>query len=95
MESKKTDCLYLVGIDKEKKVVRTLTEEEIVENALMQEREGIEPMFYRYDSKTKESCTPKGWLVWSDGEYGCGVVYRDINGNMKITKGWQGEFACS
>ena len=69
------------------------TEEEIINNALQQEREGIAPRYSFYDYKKKEKVTPAGWLVWSLYD-GCGVVYRRADGKMVIVKGVQGDFVC-
>ncbi len=69
----------------------TATESEIIENALIQEKEGIKPHFAWYDYKKKEVVTPVGWLVWSLRD-GCGIVYRRHDGKMIICKGRQGDF---
>ena len=67
------------------------TREQIIENALQQEREGITPHYCFYDYKKKEKVTPAGWLVWSLMD-GCGVVYRREDGKMIIVKGVQSDF---
>ena len=67
------------------------TREQIIENALQQEREGIAPHYCFYDYKKKEKVTPAGWLVWSLMD-GCGVVYRREDGKMIILKGLQSDF---
>lgn len=68
------------------------TDDEIIENALDQEKEGVEPHYSFYDCDKKEQITPPGWLVWSL-ENGCGVVYRRDDGKMVIITGMQGDFA--
>lgn len=67
------------------------TRDQIIENALQQEREGIEPHYCFYDYKRKEKVTPPGWLVWSLND-GCGIVYRRKDGKMIILQGMQGDF---
>lgn len=81
--------LYNLGYKNGK--AQLYTSEQIIENALQQEREGIEPHFTWYDYKTREPITPPGWLVWSTMD-GCGVVYRRHDGKMIIVTGWQGDF---
>lgn len=69
-----------------------LTDAEIIQNALDQEKEGVKPHYACYDYKKKEVVTPAGWLVWSLFDGGCGVVYRREDGKMIICTGWQSEF---
>lgn len=66
-------------------------DEEIIENALQQEKDGIKPHYSFYDYKGGEKVTPPGWLIWSTNS-GCGVVYRRNDGKMIITIGMQGDF---
>ena len=61
------------------------TDKEIIDNALMQEKEGIKP-HYSY-----RGLTPNGWLVWMLKD-GCGVVYRRNDGKLIINEGKQGDF---
>ena len=68
-----------------------LKESEIIENALQQEAEGIEPHYSFYDYKSREAITPAGWLIWSTLS-GCGVCYRRTDGKMIIVTGMQGDF---
>ena len=42
---------------------KVITESEAIQNALDQERQGIEPMYSFYDYKNKKPITPLGWLV--------------------------------
>lgn len=84
--------LYIIGENRKEKRVITAMAEEIIENALQQEREGIEPCYSFYDGKRGEKVTPTGWLVWSSYDYGCGVVYRRKDGKMIIATGVQGDF---
>lgn len=67
-----------------------LSTEEIIENALQQEADGVEPLFCWCDKR--QAVTPPGWLVvsmWS----GCCVVYRrKCDGKPIILTGWQGDF---
>lgn len=74
---------------------KVYTEDEIIENALEQERQGIEPLFAFYDYKAKEPLTPYGWPVWSTMADGCGVAYRRHDGKMIIVTGIQGDFICN
>lgn len=67
------------------------TAEEIINNALQQEAEGIEPHYSFYDYKKHETVTAPGWLVWSTFD-GCGVVYRREDGKMIICTGVQSDF---
>lgn len=69
-----------------------LTDDEIINNALEQEKSGIKPHYAFYDYKNHEKMTPAGWLVWSLSGGGCGVVYRRKDGKMIITTGLQGDF---
>lgn len=69
-----------------------LTDDEIINNALEQEKSGIKPHYAFYDYKNHEKVTPAGWLVWSLRDGGCGVVYRRKDGKMIITTGLQGDF---
>lgn len=69
-----------------------LSNEEIIKNALEQEKNGIKPHYVFYDYKRKEAITPAGWLVWSLWNGGCGVVYRREDGEMIICTGVQGNF---
>lgn len=69
-----------------------LTDKEIVENALEQERQGIKPHYSFCDYKTQKSITPPGWLVWNIFDGGCGVVYRRNDGKMIISTGMPGDF---
>ena len=71
-----------------------LTDDEIINNALEQEKSGIKPHYAFYDYKKHEKITPAGWLVWSLRDGGCGVVYRRKDGKMIITTGLQGDFCC-
>lgn len=70
-----------------------LTDDEIINNALEQEKSGVKPHYAFYDYKKHEKVTPAGWLVWSLRDGGCGVVYRRADGKMIITTGLQGDFA--
>lgn len=69
-----------------------LTDDEIINNALEQEKSGIKPHYAFYDYKKHKKITPAGWLVWSLSDGGCGVVYRRKDGKMIITTGLQGDF---
>ena len=72
--------------------VELVTESQAIENALQQEKAGIQPLYCWYDSKTGENVTPPGWLVWSTWADGCGVVYRRHDGKMILISGMQGDF---
>ena len=69
-----------------------LSDAEIIENALEQEKSGIKPHYAFYDYKKHEKVTPAGWLVWSLSDGSCGVVYRRDDGKMIINTGTQGDF---
>ena len=71
---------------------RIFTEKEIIENALQQEANGVQPHYSFYDYKAKKKITPAGWLVYSTMEDGCGVVYRRTEEKMIVVTGWQGDF---
>ena len=71
---------------------KVFSEKEIIENALQQEKDGIEPHYSFYDYSKKERITPPGWLVWSTNADGCGVVYRRNDGKMIVATGCQGDF---
>lgn len=72
--------------------VELVTESQAIENALQQEKAGIQPLYCWYGSKTGENVTPPGWLVWSTWADGCGVVYRRHDGKMILIAGMQGDF---
>lgn len=84
---------YCIGTDKEKNMVITATAEEIIQNALEQEKAGIEPAYRWINDKTGKAETPPGWLVWSSIKHGCGVVYRRKDGKLIIRTGVQGDFS--
>lgn len=67
------------------------SEKEIIENALQQEREGINPRFCWYDYQKKEKITPPGWCVVSMYSGVC-VVFRREDGRLVILEGRQGDF---
>lgn len=69
-----------------------LTDDEIINNALKQEKQGIKPHYCFYDYKEEKATTPPGWLIWSLHDGGCGVVYRRDDGKMIINAGMQGDF---
>lgn len=69
-----------------------LTDDEIINNALEQEKQGIKPHYCFYDYKEEKASTPPGWLIWSLHDGGCGVVYRRDDGKMIINAGMQGDF---
>ena len=69
-----------------------LSDDEIINNAIEQEKSGIKPHYAFYDYKKHEKVTPAGWLVWSLFDGGCGVVYRREDGKMIICAGVQGDF---
>ena len=69
-----------------------ITAEQVINNALEQERSGIVPRYSWRDTKTGEKVTPPGWLVWSTWADGCGVVYRRPDGKMIILAGFPGDF---
>ncbi len=85
------DFCYPVGVKDGKIIV--LSYDEIIQNALYQESEGVKPSYSLYDYEKKERITPRGWLVWSSMDYGCGVVYRNKKGKMCLVRGVQGDFA--
>ena len=72
--------------------VLVISEEEAIENALQQERDGYKPMYQPWDEKKQEAWGNPGWLVWSTYQDGCGVVYRRDDGKMILVHGWQGDF---
>lgn len=86
-----SEKLYLIG-EKDGKIL-TATESEIINNALEQEKSGVNPHFAFYDYKNQRPVTNKGWRVWSSINHGCGVVYRRNDGKMVIVTGVQGDFA--
>lgn len=69
-----------------------LTDDEIINNALEQEKSGIKPHYCFCDYKEKKATTPPGWLIWSLNNGGCGIVYRRKDGEMIIVTGLQGDF---
>lgn len=68
-----------------------LNESEIIDNALQQEADGIEPHYSFFDYKKREAVTPAGWLIWSTFD-SCGVCYRRADEKMVIVTGRQGDF---
>lgn len=81
---------YVIGEKNRRCVI--VSEKEIIENALQQEKDGVKPHYSFYDYKNGEKVTPNGWLVWSSLNYGCGVVYRRKDEKMIISIGAQGDF---
>ena len=73
--------------------VKIITETDAINNALDQEKEGVEPHYSFYDYKNCEKVTPPGWLIWSTLHDGCGVVFRRSDGKMFVQTGMQGDFA--
>ncbi len=69
-----------------------LSDDEIIKNALEQEKQGVKPHYAFYDYKNHKAVAPAGWLVWSLYDGGCGVVYRRKDGKMIIDTGLQGDF---
>ena len=86
-----SEKLYLIG-EKDGKIL-TATESEIINNALEQEKDGVNPHFAFYDYKNQRPVINKGWRIWSSINHGCGVVYRRNDGKMVIVTGVQGDFA--
>lgn len=86
------DCVTFWNIFIIHKSKGFLSDEEIIENALDQEAQGIKPHYVWMDCKKIEPITPAEWLVWSVWDGGCGVFYRREDGKMIIVQGWQGDF---
>ena len=89
------NTLHIIGIDKiDENIERiiTATEEEIINNALNQEKEGIQPHYAWIDHHTRKPVRPLGWLIWNSWDHGCGIVYRRKDGKMVLTTGVQGDF---
>lgn len=84
--------LYIIGTNRKESRTITAKKEEIINNALEQEKAGIIPHYSFFDYKNGEKVTPPGWLVWSSLDHGCGVVYRRKDGKMIIITGVQGDF---
>lgn len=82
---------YIIGEKNGKCIV--VTAKKVIENAIEQERAGIQPHYAWWDYKEEKPVTGKGWLVWSSANHGCGVVYRRHDGKMIIVTGVQGDFA--
>lgn len=80
---------YILHLKNGAKIV---TESDAINNALEQEKEGVQPRYAFYDYKTMQPLTIPGWLVWSTYADGCGVVYRRKDGKMILTTGFQGDF---
>ena len=51
-----------------------LTDNEIINNALEQEKSGIKPHYCFYDYKEKKATTSPGWLIWSLNNGGCALL---------------------
>ena len=81
---------YIIGTKDRENII--ISDKEVVENAISQEKDGIKPHYCFYDHKNKEKVTPAGWLVWSSLNYGCGVVYRRSDGEMIVCTGIQSDF---
>lgn len=86
------NTLHIIGTDRNSKRVITATEEEIINNAIIQEQQGIKPHYAWIDHQTRKPLTPLGWLVWSTWDHGCGIVYRREDGKMILTTGIQSDF---
>lgn len=83
--------LRILGRDKTGKTVLR-SDEEIIANAIEQEKSGVVPHYAMRDNKTGDIISPRGWIVWSLYDGGCGVVYRNRFGRMVIATGHQGDF---
>lgn len=83
--------LILCGRNKDGKSI-FYERDQIINNALKQEAEGIAPHYVFYDYEKREAVTPAGWLVVSLW-HGCIIVYRNESGRMVICPGVQGDFA--
>lgn len=71
---------------------QTFTEKDIINNALIQEKDGVTPCYKFRDNKYN---FPTGWLVYSTIQDGCCVVYRRKSDNeIIILTGNQGDFIC-
>lgn len=88
----KENKLYIIGTDKKNKRVITASAEEIINNAISQEKQGVKPCYAWINHRTMQAAAPLGWLVWNSYNYGCGVVYRGYDGKMIICTGVQGDF---
>lgn len=78
--------MYIIGSRNGKDVI--VSDKEIIENALQQEKEGIKP-----DFSPRYMPDVKGWLIWSNYKYGAGIVYRrKSDSKMIIITGVQGDF---
>lgn len=67
------------------------TENEVIQNAKEQEKEGITPHYFLRDNKG--GCFPGGgWLVWSTWKDGAGVVFKTEKNTYIIVEGWQCDF---
>lgn len=71
---------------------KIITETDAINNALDQEKKGVEPRYSFYDYKNCEKATPPGWLIWSTLQDGCGVAYRRNDGKMIVCTGMQSDF---
>ena len=90
----KESRLYIIGTDNQNNRVITASAEEIIHNALDQEKQGIKPCYAWINNRTRQAAAPLGWLVWNSYDHGCGVVYRRHDGKMIICTGVQGDFGC-
>ena len=86
-----TEQLYHIGRNKDG-TVRLASLREIFENAEMQERDGVKPR-YAWTDKGKIA-SPCGGRVWNSFDYGCGVVYRNKRGELRLLRGLPGDFCC-
>lgn len=89
-EEQKMEKSYI--LHRKGQAAELVTAEQVINNALEQERSGIVPRYSWRDAKTGEKVTPPGWLVWSTFADGCGVVYRRPDGKMIISTGFPGDF---
>lgn len=89
-EEQKMEKSYI--LHRKGQAAELVTAEQVINNALEQERAGIVPRYSWRDTKTGENATPPGWLVWSTWADGCGVVYRRRDCKMILITGMQGDF---
>ena len=84
--------MYRIGVKNGHNILAT--EEEIINNAKMQEATGIKPLYAYRDFKNDGVLTAPGWLVVSNYNYGCIVVIKYPDDSYRIWTGLQGDFVC-
>lgn len=71
---------------------KVFTKEELIQNALDQEKSGVKPSYALYNHGSKKVISPKGWLIYSTWEDGACIAVRKNKDEIVLLHGWQADF---